>query len=147
MHNATNQSVEKEEEKNIRKPGPDPRHGPGPELMSAHSLTGNKVCNKNGDKLGRIDNIMLDTRNGKVGYAVLTFGGFLGKGSKLFAVPWNALILDTKNKCFILDVEQDYLKEAPGFNTDRWPDMADPTWSKEVHTFYGTKPYWENPQL
>jgi len=72
---------------------------------------------------------------------VLSFGGVLGIGDKLFAVPWVALKLDTKNKRFTMDVDKERLEMAPGFDKDRWPDMADETWSKEVHSFYGTKPY------
>jgi hypothetical protein len=60
-------------------------------------------------------------------------------GEKLFAVPWNALTLDTENKRFVLSVEQDRLKDAPGFDKNHWPDMSDQSWSKEIHAFYGTK--------
>jgi hypothetical protein len=76
---------------------------------------------------------------GKVSYAVLSFGGFLGMGKKLFAVPWNALTLDTKNKRFVLNVEKDRLKDAPGFVADRWPNMADESWAKDIDLYYGTK--------
>jgi len=81
-----------------------------------------------------------------VGYAVLSFGGFLGMGEKFFAVPWNALTLDTKNKRFVLNVEKDRLKDAPGFDKDHWPNMADQSWMNEIHAYYGTKPYWDNPR-
>ena len=84
-------------------------------------------------------------RSGKVGYAVLSFGGFLGMGEKLFAAPWNALTLDTKNKRFVLNVEKDRLKDAPGFDKDNWPNMADQSWARKIHSFYGTKPYSDNP--
>jgi len=113
--------------------------GPGPGLMGADTLIGNNVVNHKGDDLGEIKEIMLDMRSGKVGYAVLSFGGFLGMGKKLFAVPWNALTLDTKNKCFVLNVEKDRLKDAPGFDTDKWPNMADESWAQNIHLYYGTK--------
>jgi hypothetical protein len=74
-----------------------------------------------------------------VTYAVLAFGGFLGMGKKLFAVPWNALTLDTKNKCFVLNVDKDSLKDAPGFDTDNWPNMIDESWAKSIHLYYGMK--------
>jgi sporulation protein YlmC with PRC-barrel domain len=118
--------------------GPDGRKGPGPELMGADTLVGNDVYNAKGEDLGDIKEIMLDMRSGKVGYAVLSYGGFLGMGEKLFAVPWDALKLDTKNKRFCLSVEKDRLKDAPGFDTDHWPNMADQSWAKEIHSFYGT---------
>ena len=111
--------------------------GPGPGLMGADTLIGNDVYNHKGEDLGDIKEIMLDMHSGKVGYAVLSFGGFLGMGEKLFAVPWNALMLDTQNKRFVLNVEKDRLKHAPGFDKDNWPNMADPSWAKEIHSYYG----------
>ena len=68
-------------------------------------------------------------------------------GEKLFAVPWNALTLDTKNKRFVLNVEKDHLRDAPGFDKDKWPDMADQAWAAEIHSYYGTKPYTDGPLL
>lgn len=121
--------------------GPDQRHGPGPRLMGAETLVGNDVFNKDGDSLGDIKEIMLDMRTGRIGYAVLSFGGFFGMGEKLFAVPWTALSLDTEYKRFVLDVDKDRLKSAPGFDKKIWPDMADETWSQGIHSYYGTTPY------
>lgn len=121
--------------------GPDARHGPGPFLMGADTLVGNDVFNKQDEDLGDVKDIMLDMRSGRVSYAVLSFGGFLGMGEKLFAVPWEALKLDTENKRFVLDVKKDRLENAPGFNKDQWPDMADPTWERGIHAYYGTQPY------
>ncbi|NDP48128.1 MAG: PRC-barrel domain containing protein [Sulfuriferula multivorans] len=121
-------------------PGPDMRHGLGSDLMGADTLVGNDVYNHKEEDLGDIKEIILDMRTGKVGYAVLSFGGFLGMGEKLFAVPWNALTLDTKNKRFVLNVEKDHLKDAPGFDKGKWPNMADVSWAKEIHAYYGIKP-------
>ncbi len=121
--------------------GPDVRQGPGPHLMGADTLVGNDVYNTESEDLGDIKEIMLDMRSGRVSYAVLSFGGFLGMGEKLFAVPWDALKLDTDNKRFVLDVDKDRLQSAPGFDKDHWPNMADATWEKGIHAYYGTKPY------
>jgi sporulation protein YlmC with PRC-barrel domain len=123
------------------KAGPDRRRGPGPEMMGAETLVGNDVYNHKGEDLGDIKEIMLDMRNGNVAYAVLSFGGFLGMGEKLFAVPWNALTLDTTNKRFVLNVERERLKDAPGFDKHQWPDMADQSWVRQIHSYYGTTPY------
>jgi len=68
-------------------------------------------------------------------------------GEKLFAVPWNALTLDTKNKRFVLKLEKDRLKGAPGFDKDKWPNMADQSWASEIHSYYGTKPDSEHPRI
>jgi len=116
-------------------------HGPGPALMGSSSINGNDVYNQQDESLGDIKEIMLDMNTGRVSYAVLSFGGFLGMGDKLFAVPWNALKLDTINKRFILNVEKARLESAPGFDKDQWPNMADPTWARSIHDYYGTKPY------
>jgi sporulation protein YlmC with PRC-barrel domain len=113
--------------------------GPGPRLMGADTLIGNDVYNSREEDLGDIKEIMLDMASGKVAYAVLSYGSFLGLGEKLFAVPWSALTLDTENKRFILDVDKERLKNAPGFDKDDWPDMADMTWQKDIHAFYGTE--------
>lgn len=114
--------------------------GPGPHLMGADTLLGNDVVNAEDEDLGDIKEIMLDMRTDQVSYAVLSFGGFLGLGEKLFAVPWSALKLDTDNKRFVLDASKDRLRGAPGFDKDDWPDMADTAWEKGVHDFYGTQP-------
>ena len=114
--------------------------GPGPALMGAHTLLGNDVCNKDGEDLGDIKEFMIDMSTGHVTYAVLSFGGLLGMGDKLFAVPWAALKLDTVNKRFTLDVPKATLKDAPGFDQDHWPAMSDRAWASGVHKFYGT-PY------
>ena len=121
--------------------------GPGPHLMGADTLVGNDVYNHKGDDLGDIKEIMLDMRTGRVSYAVLSFGGFLGMGEKLFAVPWSALTLDTANKRFVLNVEKDSLERAPGFDKDKWPDMADQSWAMQIHSFYGTQPYSDEPRI
>ncbi|MET0982293.1 MAG: PRC-barrel domain-containing protein [Telluria sp.] len=114
--------------------------GPGPALMGADTLLGDHVVNGSEEKLGDIKEIMLDMNTGQVAYAVLAFGGFLGLGEKLFAVPWQALHLDTTHHRFVLNVEKERLKTAPGFNKDAWPDMSDIDWAAQVHTFYGTDP-------
>lgn len=104
------------------------------EELMAETLVGNEVYNQNGEDLGDIREIMLDMRNGKIGYAVLSFSSFLGMGEKLFAVPWDALKLDTEHNRFVLDVGNDRLKEAPGFDRDKWLNMADPCWVGAVFT-------------
>jgi sporulation protein YlmC with PRC-barrel domain len=112
--------------------------GPGPELMGADTLIGNDVVNHIDEDLGDIKEIMLHMRTGQVAYAVLSFGGFLGMGDKLFAVPWQALTLDTVNKRFVLNVAKERLETAPGFDKDHWPNMNDPAWQEQINTFYGT---------
>lgn len=113
--------------------------GPGPVLMGANTLDGNDVYNCKDEDLGDIKEIMLDMSNGSIAYAVLSYGGFMGMGDKLFAVPWSALTLDTENKRFVLDIAKERLEKAPGFDKDHWPDMADKTWAKSISDYYNVK--------
>lgn len=119
----------------------DGHHGPGPRLMGADTLNGNDVFNEKDEDLGDIKEFMLDMNSGRVSYAVLSFGGFMGMGDKLFAVPWNALKLDTVNKRFVLNVDKARLESAPGFDKDNWPNMSDQTWAQGIHSYYGTTPH------
>jgi len=119
--------------------------GPGPDVMNAASLTGDAVVDAAGESLGKIDAIMIDVRSGRVAYAVLSFGGFLGMGNKLFAIPWSALTLDAIHKRFVFDVSRERLEAAPGFDKSHWPSMADPAWAKEIHDYYEAEPYWDDP--
>ena len=98
--------------------GEDNTSGPGPEIMAADTLEGDKIVNRQGDDLGSVEHVMIDVRRGSVAYAVMSCGGFLGMGDKRF-------------------------EKAPGFDKDHWPSMADPTWASEVHAYYGARPYWD----
>ena len=125
----------------------DPDHismGPGPFVMDAATLDGDKVVNSAGEDIGKIEAIMLDVAAGRIAYAVLSFGGFFGIGTKLFAIPWSALTLDAVENRFLLDISKERLESAPGFDEDHWPAMADRRWAKEVHAYYDVNPYWED---
>lgn len=113
--------------------------GPGPNFMGAGTLIGEDVYNDRNEKLGDIKEFMLEMDTGKVAYALLSFGGFLGLGEKLFVVPWEALKLDIVNKRFVLDIDKDRLQSAPGFDKHDWPDMSDQAWASKVHAFYGAR--------
>lgn len=110
-------------------------------VMSASTIKGDGVVNGKDEKLGTIEEVMIDVENGRIAYAVLSFGGFLGMGDKLFAIPWNAFRIDSQEKRFILDVPKEKLEKAPGFDQDHWPDMADRAWSTGINTYYGAKPH------
>ena len=126
----------------IREPGSEPG-GPGPGVRDAATLTGDSVVNATGEHLGKIRAIMLDVPSGRVAYAVLSFGGFLGAGNKLFAIPWPALTLDPFEKRFVFDVSKERLETAPGFDKDHWPRMADREWATDIHEYYNVPPYWK----
>ncbi len=110
-------------------------------ILAADTLTGDKVVNRQKEDLGTIEHLMIDVEKGRVAYAVLSFGGLLGMGNKLFAIPWSALTVDTGEKRLILNADKKLLERAPGFDKAHWPDMADRAWDAEVSAFYGAKPY------
>lgn len=127
-------------------PGPATERGAGPRLMGTDTLIGNDVYNRQESDLGEIKEIMLDVHGGRVAYAALSFGGFLGMGGKLFAVPWNAPALDTEYKRFVLDIDKERPISTAGFDKNHWPNMADPPWTRPIHSCYGTKPYPDAPR-
>ena len=97
----------------IKKTDPDKRYR---RVLAASTLEGDHVRNSAGEDLGKVDEIMIDILSGQVAYAVLSFGGILRMGNKLFAVPWSALRVDEDEKCFILDLDKRTLETAPGFD-------------------------------
>jgi len=101
------------------------------------------VVNPQGENLGDIKDFMIDTENGRIVYAVLSFGGLFGIGDKLFAVPMDALRVDTGDERFVTDIRKDQLEDAPGFNKDNWPRTIDRDFVTSVYTHYGYEPYYE----
>jgi hypothetical protein len=105
-------------------------------VLSASTLTKDSVRNRMNEDVGSITEIMIDVPSGRVAYAVLSVGGFFGMGDRLFAIPWESLILDEDRKCCILDVDKSRLENAPGFDKSNWPDMAETSWG------HGVRKYW-----
>jgi sporulation protein YlmC with PRC-barrel domain len=112
-------------------------------VLSCSTLIRDSVKNKAGEDLGTIKDIMIDLSSGKVAYAVLSFGGILGVGGKLFAIPWRFLEVSQDEHMFVLNVPREKLERAPGFDKDNWPDMSDPSWIAGIDEFYGTESYRE----
>jgi sporulation protein YlmC with PRC-barrel domain len=111
-------------------------------IQKASELIGMPVLNPNGEKLGVVQDLAIDGEHGRVAYVVLSFGGFLGMGEKWFAIPTESMTLPKSAKNFVLVMDQDRLKEAPGFDKDKWPAMGDSKWGMQTHEFYGVQPYW-----
>jgi len=103
--------------------------------LTALTLIGDTVYNTTDEKLGDIKDVMLNINDGRIEYMVIEYGGFLGMGEKLFAVPFNALKLDTSRHAFILDQEKEVLENAPGFDKDHWPETNSQSMEK-------TRNYW-----
>jgi sporulation protein YlmC with PRC-barrel domain len=117
-------------------------------IVRAKDLTGLSVRNASNEKLGKIEDLVIDPAAGKVRYAVLSFGGIMGIGDKFFAVPWRELNLVSKGESTsgtekerycTLDVSKEALKAAPGFDKDNWPNFADANWSATIEKYYGTQ--------
>ncbi|MCP3718310.1 PRC-barrel domain-containing protein [Paraburkholderia sp. CNPSo 3281] len=121
--------------------------GPGPSIMASSTLEGDRVFSSDNEEIGKIKHIMLDVERGRIAYAVMSSGGFLGIGDKLLALPWAALTLDTTQKCFVLNVTGERVKNAPGFDKDHWPSMADIGWATTVHDYYGARAHWQDDPL
>lgn len=105
----------------------------------ASTIEGMDVQNAAGEDLGDIHELVIDMRRGDVRYAALSFGTTLGFGGKLFAIPWNKLTLKQQDsdRFFVLNVSEETLKNAPGFNEDNWPDTATEQWQRDIDKYYG----------
>jgi sporulation protein YlmC with PRC-barrel domain len=112
------------------------RGGPASDVTAASALEGETVLDLQGESVGEIEDIMLDVKSGRIAYAVLAVGGFLGIGEKYFAVPWRALTLDADRKCFVLDVDKDTLENAPAFDRDHWPAMSEESWASRIDAYW-----------
>ena len=98
-------------------------------------IIGTDVVNSKGEKIGDVEDIVLDAK-GNVAYAVVSTGGFLGMGDKMHAVPWSAIRTSTGTDNFMLDVDKDRLRTAPGFDQSSWPNVNDPKWSSENRRYF-----------
>ena len=116
--------------------------------IKASTIIGTNVVDPKGNTLGDIKEIVIDPRTGRVAYAVVSFGGFLSLGEKLFAIPFSAFEYKvTKSDLvaseYVLNISRERLQAAPGFDADHWPLMRDEKWHRDLHTYYDRLPYWE----
>lgn len=105
-------------------------------IVKASEIAGIKVLNNSGEDIGDINEVVLDKISGKVNYLVLDFGGFLGFGNKFFAVPWQKFSYNNEEDCFILNIDKERLKNAPGFDKEHWPNFADQNVTQPITQFY-----------
>lgn len=112
--------------------------------VRASELIGMNIVNFEGESLGEINDLVIDANSGRVRYAAVQYGGFLGLGDKLFAVPFEAFEVrpeadDPDNMLLVLNVNQEQLEGAQGFDDEHWPNFADPTFTSEVDKRYGVE--------
>jgi hypothetical protein len=111
-------------------------------LIAGARVAGTDVYNSAGDHLGEIYDVMLDKQSGKVAYAIMSFGGFLGLGEKYHPIPWSVLDYDTGRGGYVVPLTKDKLEAAPMYDSAGEPDWDDKAYGKRVHDYYGTMPYW-----
>jgi sporulation protein YlmC with PRC-barrel domain len=107
------------------------------DLIAADKVTGTSVYNSAGDDLGTIHDIMIDKRSGRVAYAVMSFGGFLGIGEKYHPLPWNVLTYDEDKGGYNVDLTSDQLKSAPSYSRDELSNFGAAAGNDRVDTYYG----------
>lgn len=112
--------------------------------LTAKTLIGDYIANPQGEKLGKVEDFMLDLESGRVAYIVVSYGSLSNLKDKLFAVPWKAFQLDAQRHRLVLDIDENVLKNAEGFDQANWPNTVDRDWEERLHQQYGLTPYWED---
>ena len=110
-------------------------------LIAAEKVNGTNVYNMNGDKLGSVDDIMIDKISGKAIYAVMSFGGFLGMGEKQHPLPWSSLTYDEDKGGYIVNLDKKRLENAPTMDPDSDFEWT-PDYGRSVDKYYGAPTYW-----
>jgi sporulation protein YlmC with PRC-barrel domain len=113
------------------------------QLISADKVQGTAVYNGDGERMGSIEDVMIDKRSGKVAYAILSFGGFLGIGERYHPLPWNALTYDERLGGYNVALPVERLKGAPSYGANESVNLDDRAYGRKIHDYYGTAPYWD----
>lgn len=111
-------------------------------LIAADRVAGTAVYDTVGEKLGRIEDVMIDKQSGRIVYAVLSFGGFLGMGERHHPLPWSTLHYDPKFGGYVVDLDRSILEGSPAYAPDEAVAWDDRTWGQSVHDYYKAEPYW-----
>lgn len=116
---------------------------PSGRLIGADQVQGSTVYDTLGEKLGSVEDVMLDKVSGRVAYAVLSFGGFLGIGDRYYPLPWEKLTYDTKLGGYTVDVDRTTLDGAPSYADGEVVAWDDRAWGNRVSDYYGARPFWD----
>ena len=106
-------------------------------LIASDKVEGTAVYNRQGERLGSVDNFMVDKRSGQVEYAVMSFGGFLGIGDSYHPLPWKSLKYDTSMGGYVVDLDKNRLQGAPSYASSETPDWSDPSYGRRIDDYYG----------
>jgi hypothetical protein len=121
----------------------DDTSSPSGNLIAAHQVQGTSVYNTALEKLGAVEDIMIDKASGRIAYAVLSFGGFLGIGDRSYPLPWEKLSYSKELGGYVVDVDRETLEGAPSYTDDATASWDDETWTRDVYTHYGVHPFWD----
>jgi len=111
-------------------------------LIGSDKVEGTAVYRSNGDRIGTIDRLMIDKLSGKVAYAVMSFGGFLGIGDDHYPVPWSLLTYNTNLGGYEVNISDAQLRGAPRFSQGEDWDRYDRDRETALYSYYGVTPYW-----
>ncbi len=112
-------------------------------VLGAATIIGKDIENTAGENLGRIEDLMIHLKSGRIAYAIISLSGFSGGTSDtLLALPWEPFTFHEDRMKFTLHVDRERLKDAPSFNKNNWPDMEDFQWGAKIYRYYGYRPYW-----
>jgi len=111
-------------------------------LISSGKVAGTRVYNAAGEHLGEIADIMIDKVSGRVAYAVMSFGGFLGIGEQYHPLPWSTLTYDVDKGGYVVNLSREQLEGAPHYEAQNRPDWGDRAYEQRLHDYYGVNPYW-----
>ena len=112
---------------------------PDRRLISSEDVEGTEVCGLGDGVVGEIDHLLIEKVSGRVAYAVMSFGGFLGLAHNHYTIPWSALKYDTALGGYRTGIREEQLRDAPVFSDDSWTDRD---WETRTHQHYGSPPYW-----
>ena len=113
---------------------------PNHRCISSEDVQGTDVYDMGGNNIGEIDHLIIDKMSGRVAYAVMSFGGFMGLGHSHYPIPWSSLNYDPSLSGFRTNITEQQLRDAPEFSDDSWQDRD---WETRTHQHYGTHAYWE----
>jgi len=116
---------------------------PSGKLIAARKVQGTSVYNTALEKLGAVEDIMIDKASGRIAYAVLSFGGFLGIGDRYYPLPWEKLNYNTEIGGYIIDIDRDILEGAPSYTDEAAASWHDDAWGRGVYAHFGVPPFWD----
>lgn len=113
-----------------------------PSLISAGKVQGTPVYNTDGESLGELYDVMIDKTSGRIAYALMSFGGFLGIGERYSPLPWNSLKYDTRQGGYVVGISKEVLKRGPSVGPGEEPPWSDRQYGDALHEHYGARPAW-----